>query len=201
MKHYSVTSEKRFSVIGIILAISVIIYFIFDYFVLDLITIDNPEWNIRWQLFRGGLPISSGLLADVVGWLFRRLVFRLCNINYIAGTYKGCLKSSYDNFQKEIPATIEIKQTLLCICIKLKTESSCSYNMDANLQCECDDTFILYHYENKGDMNGKTLSRHYGNADLSINGDELNGSYYNDPRERQTYGKIEMRKTHKKKRR
>lgn len=126
-----------------------------------------------------------------------RKILGIPNIN---GRYLGVLESAYSsNNQKNgtYDVVIEIVQTLTSIKINLYTEMSCSYSLIANL---CTNEFgnheLVYVYQNKTSaMNEDAdMRNHNGTTFLEIfnEGGKLIGNYFNNPRERGRFGKIEV---------
>ena len=110
------------------------------------------------------------------------------------GIWKGNIKSSNDNFSTNIPVECVIKQNAKLICVEFEMEKSISYSTSATV----DDTIINgtkleYNYINipKIDQN-ELLNVHLGNTTLKLNGNVLEGEYYN--KQRDTKGIIHLEK-------
>lgn len=94
--------------------------------------------------------------------------------------YKGTLHSMYDD--RDHPATIKIKQTLLSVHITFISEESKSESLVASIYDHNGETELIYTYLNTP----KAAYRHrsgiqYGTARLCIdNPRELTGQYYTD---------------------
>lgn len=132
-------------------------------------------------------------------WLPIRKLFGIPNIN---GRYEGEMISSFIETKEQNGAyktAIEIKQTLTKITVCLYTERSCSYSLTANLCKNNNGNYeLVYVYQNKTSAMGadSDMRDHNGTAILGIfdDGNNLNGNYFNNPRERGRYGKIKVSK-------
>lgn len=147
--------------------------------------------------------IEAPTTVVIIGALF--LLYELClwkiwPIKYIHGVpningrYDCEGDSSFKN--KKHKAFLEIKQTLLNISINLyPEETSSSYSIIANIgKNEHGNWALLYIYRNDpkivtGDLD---MRSHIGCANLEIFNDErqLKGRYFNDGRERSTFGSL-----------
>lgn len=189
MSTYSINKDRRVQVVGFIIAFSVILYYCIDYY---FITPYKPEDSLINILFFF-LPVSSLAIAWVITLLLRPLIFRYCRICNVSGTYKGFLKTSWDDFGSEISAEIFIDQTLFEMNIELKTDNSRSINNTAHVECG-KETKITYTYTNEGSVDELGLSMHMGTGIISISSCELTGRYYNDLGNRMTRGSLELEK-------
>ncbi|HCY17943.1 TPA: hypothetical protein DHT42_01965 [Candidatus Nomurabacteria bacterium] len=141
-------------------------------------------------------------------WLFNEYVWKvylirkMIGIPNINGRYEGSLVSTYTESKEQngtYPIAIEINQTLTSINVFLYTERSCSYSLIANLCTNNNNNHeLVYVYQNKTSaLNTDTDMRdHNGTAYLEIfdDGKILKGNYFNNPRERGRFGKMEVTK-------
>ena len=123
------------------------------------------------------------------------MIHGIPNIN---GRYEGEGESSYQDGFK-YPVIIEVHQTLLNTLVCLYTERSGSHSvMSAMGQNERRNQYLSYSYKNapKTVTDDRDMRPHDGFACLEIfdNGDRLEGFYFNDPRERESFGKLVLKR-------
>lgn len=142
---------------------------------------------------------TTVLIIGILFWIYDSFLWRMPPFTFfnrvpmIMGRYHGEVESSYDG--KKHPIIVEIRQTLLSVHVCLYTERSSSYSVIANVgRNERGNNFLAYVYKNtprtvSSDLDMRT---HDGFACLEVfeDGQRLEGSYFNDPRERGTYGKL-----------
>ena len=99
-------------------------------------------------------------------WPFRGL--RLVTIPDLNGTWKGYLKSSYDQFTREYVATLEIKQTWTKISLALNTKTSSSKSLIAAIVNHAvEKPLLTYQYANEPRVEAvQTMHVHRGTACL-----------------------------------
>jgi len=113
----------------------------------------------------------------------------------LSGTYSGILKSNYSKVRNdEICAKIIINHKLNDMTIELLTEKSRSKASSIHIDNTNHSFEITYTYSNIGEGDNKTNKSHIGTAIVIIDKNTLTGDYYNNGRDRNTYGKIEMEK-------
>lgn len=147
-----------------------------------LISLDNIIKGISiYDLFgyaseAVGITIIIILLYEKVLWKYNPFEFT----PKLSSRYKGILKSTFDN--KEIDASLEIKQTLLTVHIMLFTEESKSKSLSASIDEVLGEKQLLYCYINTPKSEYRHRSEiHYGTAILSVeNPHKLEGQYYTD---------------------
>ncbi|PIT88664.1 MAG: hypothetical protein COU29_02765 [Candidatus Magasanikbacteria bacterium CG10_big_fil_rev_8_21_14_0_10_36_32] len=165
LEQASWSAIKQLAVWGVIQAPTTIVIIVFLFFIYE-----SALWRI---------------------WPFK-FIHRVPNIN---GRYRGEIESSVNGGQK-YPTVIEIRQTLLNVSLSLFTERSSSYSALANLiKNEHGGWTLNYIYRNTPRTMSTDIDMrmHEGCAMLNLLKDDiqrLEGSYYNDSRERGTYGKI-----------
>lgn len=185
MSAYGVDNDRRIWALGEIIAFSMILCYCLNYYVLTPYVPGGP-FNIL--LFF----LSVTLLSSAIIFFFNPLIFRYCGIRNNSGIYKGSLRTSYDGCEKDISVTMDIKQTLFDMTIKLKSEKTSSKNNTAYV--ECGENRITYTYMNEGSSDTSDLKMHRGTCVIEISEEKLIGTYYNDLRNRVTFGSFELKK-------
>lgn len=114
--------------------------------------------------------------------IFKKLkVVSFPNLN---GRWEGEILTSFNQKSKSIPAVLEIQQTFSQILIELYTAKSKSVSVAASF-CPQANGSIELHYEYQNEVNesaDKTMHNHSGFAKLKLNGNTLDGSYFNENR-------------------
>lgn len=117
----------------------------------------------------------------------------------IYGRWEGYVKSSFDNFKKQFPVALEIFQTYSTLKITYYDERAVSHTIASRMIIEegkPPQLLCIYRnepYEIKGERDS-ALRTHYGAMILTLLGnDRLKGIYFNNPVERNTYGKIYLK--------
>lgn len=149
---------------------------------------------------------SVGGIYSLIFWVFNNYlwkydIFRILGIitvDNLEGEWEGVLKSSYDNFVKDIPAklTIHQKATSIRICGQFNQSKSVSLNAGFGYSGVEDKTALFYFYRNEPNFNApQTMAMHEGSVKLIYNKDSqsLEGSYYSG-RDRNNYGTITLRR-------
>ena len=190
MSTYSIENDKRVRIVGFIIAFSVILYYFIDYY---LFAPYKPEDNVLFDIIFFILPVTSLGIAWILTLLLKPLILKYCGVCNNTGVYEGCMKTSWDNFKTPIPVKITIEQTLFDMKISLKTETSCSVNNTAHVKCGTESK-IIFTYMNEGSVDDLEIKIHRGTGELTVSGCKLTGRYYNDPRDRGTYGSLELNK-------
>lgn len=191
MHQYSVDYDRK------------LIYFLLVSFSVALTSIINYFFNISGIVLSvTGFTIFGlvFLLFDNFFWkwsLFYKLgIIKTPNLN---GIWEGTLSSSYHNFDTQMPAYIEIKQTWTQICILGNFNQSKSYSISANLEVNNGARIVLrYVYQNKNRMNKSkgTMGPHSGitTLDFCLNDGLAEGKYYNEPPQNVNYGELRLNK-------
>lgn len=155
------------------------------------------DFTLPWYIETPSIFGVYGLIAwlyDIFLWKKRVLGIKLSRIPIYEGVWEGCLISSYDK-DKEIPCTLEIKQSWRSILCKLRTETSESYSCAARIESEAGvDEGIMWLYENRP-LNSapKDMHSHCGVAHGKIGEDgKMVCNYFNCSRDRPTYGTITL---------
>lgn len=111
----------------------------------------------------------------------------------LLGKYKGHIKYEYDGKKGKKIISIEIKQTLFTVKIKIVTNEITSHTIIGNLIIENDEYVLYYNYitNPKSEFSEKNPIQ-YGTCRLVVeDNDNLKGTYWTS---RRTIGDIEMRK-------
>ncbi len=129
-----------------------------------------------------GEAVSVTLL---LGWLYRKYIWRFKFVKWesmprLYKRYSGVLKSSYDGIER--PISLEIKQTLLSVEVRLISDESRSDSVNTTIKEINGQNTLLYTYLNEPmSAHRDHSSIHYGTAKLSIISErELKGTYYTD---------------------
>ncbi len=146
---------------------------------------------------------TAVVLISIFFWIYESYVWKIWPIHYlhkmprISGRYQGEVESSYDG--NKYPIILEIQQSLLNVSVRLYTPRSSSFSVMASIGTNANgNRFLAYVYKNtpstvSSDLDMRT---HNGSASLEIfkKGKELEGSYYNDTRDRGRYGKLSCKR-------
>lgn len=149
------------------------------------------------------IPITFTLFFGILYWFFNAfawkwfsIIIKTPNLN---GIWEGNLKSSYTQFTKELPASIEIVQTWTKICIKGKFNQSSSCSNMASIKLDESGIQIFYAYINETDpeFSTDTMVNHSGYAtfNMDLKNKIATGTYFNNPSSRnQNHGKLSLKK-------
>jgi hypothetical protein len=151
---------------------------------------DKLGVNLWWVEIPSILGVYS-LLEFAIDKVLWSKFYRIPSFD---GTWKGYLKSSIDNFSSEIPVTCIIKQNSKLICIIFEMEKSTSYSTSATIDVtKINGVTLEYDYINIPKIDQKELLNvHLGSNTFKLNGNALEGEYYNN--QRATSGKIYLEK-------
>lgn len=156
------------------------------------------------------LPISAPALFALFFYIFDKYLWKekhfhkffkktgIIIADDLNGKWKGIVKSSYDNFKKDITAELDIQQTATQVTIRAKFNESKSISVHESFgKNEIDDCFSLYYFfRNHPNSEAiETMAMHEGSAILSYNqeDDELVGHYYSG-RNRNNHGTISVKR-------
>ena len=145
-----------------------------------------PLW-LWWIEIPGPIGVYLALRAwmDESGWtwvVFHKL--RWVRIPNLAGTWRGKVKSSFDQMATEYDCTIVIKQTWTRIAIVLSTRNSRSENLVAGILINgVDEATLVYEFRNEPTADAPAkMEGHHGHATLRLERgegeDTLVGEYY-----------------------
>lgn len=167
--------------------------------------IENSSLDILRFLTTTGVtePPTAVVVILLLFWWYESFLWRIWPLNllhdvpYIAGRYEGEVESSYKDAggNSKFPIVLELHQSLLHTTVCLYTPRSSSFNQIAILgKNEHGNNFLAYLYKNtpKTVSDDRDMRPHDGFACLEIFPKELrlDGSYYSDPRERGTFGRL-----------
>lgn len=190
---YGVDKDRRIEIVGYIMAFSVILYFSIYYYILNPYI---PDDNILIEILFFFLPVSSIIIAYMILLLLKPIIFKCCGIHDNSGTYEGFLKTSWDGHNTEMQVKMIIEQKLFDLKILLMTDKSKGENKTAHIEGGRTNK-ITYTYVNDGSIEDLEIKIHRGTGILEIDNGKLTGRYYNDPRDRGTYGHLELKKISK----
>ena len=151
------------------------------------------------QMLIGGVNVVLDFLLFIISfgpfsfWViftnsFSHILLRLSGMHDCSGTYKGELRTNYDDFTKKHPITIIIKHGFREMEIRLSTEGSKSCSITASMHQDGGRVEIVYTYENDGSVEDG-LNRHIGTCIITLDGGSIEGMYYTHP-DRKNYGEI-----------
>ncbi|QBQ56006.1 hypothetical protein [Nitrosococcus wardiae] len=150
--------------------------------------------------------ISTTISINIIFWLvfikwlwkFRLFYPWLVQVPNLSGKWKGTIKSNWDNgTQDPIPMEITIDQTFLNIQVRIKTEESRSFSLDASFNIDKDrgQQQLFYSYLNTPKPGVRDRSQiHYGSALLMFDGydkNEMEGEYWTS---RETTGEMHLKR-------
>lgn len=189
MHPYATDSKERRTVIVILAAASILAAWIL-----------NKNFTFSWWVDTPAVFGFFGaffLLFDNYLWKFFRKI-RVLNVPNLNGEWTGYLKSSHDNFQKELPATMVIRQTWTNMTVILRSDTSRSKSVIASLIIGAGDCPVLsysYRSEPKPDA-VTTMHMHDGTTRLFVESGEkkLSGEYYTG-RDRKNFGEMHFAKS------
>lgn len=150
------------------------------------------------QALVSGLGISYLIREITERYLWKSAFFRSIlgiDIPYIEGRWEGHIKSSYSDYDQEHEIALEIFQTLDNVVVHYYDDNAHSYSLMAGFASEHEGgpvkLYAIYrNVPHRSDYEG--LNMHNGAMELTIRPQvrEISGVYYNNPRERDTYGQI-----------
>jgi hypothetical protein len=194
---YSVGADERGRVYFTCAAAAVMLAWVFNW-LLRQYEIDLPWWFESPSVL--GFYGSLVALFDRVLW--RTAFGRLTGLSHapnLDGRWVGKITSSFENFERELPATLDIDQTWTRIGIRLSTKNSGSQSEGASLvrESETSTTFsYLYLSEPRPGAVG-TMQTHRGTARLALVSESsqlrLRGEYYTG-RGRLNVGEMDFRR-------
>lgn len=124
------------------------------------------------------IGVAAIIIVCYEKWLWRYDPF--VKTPYIAGMYKGTLKSNYDQTKRN--ATVLIKQSFLTVDVMLQTEESRSRTVSGSVEVIFGVPELIYTYLNEPKAKVRDSSTiHYGTATFLLDEkSHLVGSYYTD---------------------
>lgn len=186
---YSVTEDKRNNLECYLYLISCIICVGLEVFLLSKITFPNLIINTLWILLQCAITVSPFLFVWLIKKLFWKFFLKLCGIKNLSGTYEVEIQSNYKK-RKTSHAILEIKQNLDTIKIYFNADKSKSYAINAKIENTNLYPILYYTYNNEGDGADNHNNTHIGTAVLTFFENKIDGYYYNNGKDRRTYGTI-----------
>ena len=186
---YSVTNDKRNNVECSLYLISCLICCVIEIFVFSKITFANESLQTIWIIFQCAFSLSPVAIVALLKWIASKFLLKIVKIENLSGIYKVCIESNYKG-KTTFEATIQIKQTFDNININFSTDKSSSRAINAQLDNSGIYTKLYYTYINEGDATDKKNKTHVGTCTLTFINKRIEGNYYNNSRDRQTYGSI-----------
>ena len=186
---YSVTDDKRNAIECVLYLISCIICVTLEVFLLNKIVINDPTLHVLWILFQCAVSISPVFIVWAIKKFLCNFLLKICNIKNLSGTYIVEIQSNYKKGTTS-HAKLEIVQTFdkIQICFIADNSKSCAINAkieNTNIHPE-----LCYSYKNEGNGVDKNNKTHIGTAVLTFIEDKIDGFYYNNGKDRSTYGTI-----------
>lgn len=186
---YSVTEDKRNTIECILYLISCILCVALEVFLLSKISFKNPTLNTLWLLLQCAVTVSPVFIVWLIKKVLCNLLLKICNIKNLSGTYNVEIQSNYKKGTTS-HAKLEIVQTFdkIQICFIADNSKSCAINAkieNTNIHPE-----LCYSYKNEGNGVDKNNKMHIGTAVITFIDDKIDGFYYNNGKDRSTYGTI-----------
>jgi hypothetical protein len=191
--NYSITNDKRHKIYMGILIASVIVFILLEAILFNWLESIINNQTIKILLILSKTPVSIFGVYYLLRHILKEKLFKLCEIDDVSGKYDGKLKSNFEN--KEIIASIKIEHKLDKINLVAITNESASKITSISLDKINGSTKLIYTYINEGGSTNENNKTHEGTAVIEICEGKLNGHYYNNGRDRKTFGSIEMQKT------
>ena len=148
-----------------------------------------------------GLSFGVLLLIDRFCWKWRW--FRLAasiRTPVLHGRWVGTLRSSHTAYKKTYPIVIEFKQTLHRVSVRYFDKNAITHSRLAGFSnFEFGDSVVLIcvYYNQPITKKQPPLQPHSGVMELYFDDaiEQMKGTYYNDPHQRQTMGEMALRRT------
>ena len=187
--NYSVTNDKRKTVECALYLIACLICAIIEIFIFAKIAITHPAWNTIFTIFKIVFSLSPVGLVWLAKKCFKKQLLYLAGVPIIEGNHDVKL---YSNYQEGLVlnAKIEIKQTFDSILLYFKTDKSESAPDSCHIDNAKNYSKLIYTYHNDGDGSDENNKTHMGTAVLTFINGKIDGYYYNNGKDRKTYGKI-----------
>ena len=187
--NYSVTNDKRKGVECVLYIIACLVCAILEIFVFAKIVITNEAWNMVFTIFKIVFSLSPVGLVWIAKKCLKKQLLYLAGVPIIEGTHDVELHSNYQD-GLVLNAKIEKKQTFDSILLYFKTDKSESTPDSCHIDNAKKYSKLIYTYHNDGDGADKDNKTHMGTAVLTFINGKIKGFYYNNGKDRQTYGRI-----------
>lgn len=191
---YFIKNDKRKVVNYTVFMLACLFYAFLEIFVFSRHTITDKALNTLWIIFQCVLGISPFLIFIVIKIIFNRFFLWICGIKNLSGKYIGKIISIQNDKEIEIKATIVIKHKFEKMSIEFYTEQSKSKAENICYEYLENKSIVIYNYYNEGNPIDSKNKAHIGTCRIEIKKNKLQGFYYNNGRDRTTYGSIDMRK-------
>lgn len=165
-------------------------------------TLQKYGISIPWYVETPSIPAIYALLFFIFDkFLWKNKLFRKLGIvvaDDLNGKWNGIVKSSHDNFQREIPIELQIEQsaTRVKICGTFGQSKSVSVHENFSRSEIDNQVALFYFFRNEPNYDApETMAIHEGAVKLTYNKEEnkLTGYYYSG-RDRNNHGIIEVKK-------
>lgn len=153
------------------------------------------------------LTLSTSTLFGIIYLLFNYFLWKVpfirsyCRVPDLNGEWvvEGLSHNTEKKTDYPWDGTIVIKQTWDKMLISLRTSKSSSQSLSiisGIKKCEGLGFKLSYHYENTPNPDEKELKKHEGFCSLTIyeDGISADGCYFNNIKDRQTYGSMKLKK-------
>ena len=187
--NYSVTNDKRRKIECILYVVACLICAILEVFVFAKIMIPDETWNMVFTIFKIVFSLSPVVLVWIAKKCLKKLLLRLAGVPILEGIYDVELHSNYQE-GLILNAKIEIEQTFDSILLYFKTDKSQSTPDSCHIDNAKNYSKLIYTYHNDGDGSDEDNKTHMGTAVLTFIDGKIEGIYYNNAKDRKTYGKI-----------
>ena len=186
---YSITNDKRNLIECSLYLISCVICAAIEIFILSKIIFNDQVLQTFWVILQCAITISPVLFVYLIKKLACNLLLKFSGIENISGIYDVEIKSNYKGGTTS-HAKMEIKQTFDEIKICFISDQSKSYAINAKIDNQGINPILYYSYLNEGNGIDKNNKTHIGTAIITFIDRKIDGYYYNNGKDRQTYGTI-----------
>jgi hypothetical protein len=198
MHPFATDSEERKLVLFVLALVSLFATWLLHVFIswIGQQTNFSPPW---WLEIPSVLTFYGIFYEMFDRWIWKMRIVKqvgLVRIPDLGGTWKGYLKTSYDDFKEEHQASLKIFQSWTRIGISQQAQSSKGESFAASIltkEPEAKRLFFMYRNTPQADSD-PNLHQHIGSAQLILAGGILSGDYYNCARDRPTYGTLHFEK-------
>jgi len=158
-------------------------------------------WNVvlPWWIEGPSILGFYGLFYSIFDQKLWKISFvrRALKIPNLNGLWEGYVKSSYNNFQSELKAEMDIHQTWTKMSIAMRTQNSKGYSLNSMIVNTSNEMTLSFEFFNEPKTAApSSMHMHRGTARLSIdpNVKSLNGEYYTG-RDRNNFGVLHFERT------
>ncbi len=162
---------------------------VLEIFVFSNIEINDKRWKTIFIIVQIAFSLSPVLFVWGTKKLFKKPLLKFAGIPNLEGNYQVQLSSNY-NGGTYTQASVEIKQSFNTISLCFRTEKSYSTPDSCHIDNSKNYPELIYTYHNNGNGADENNKTHMGTAVLTFLNDKVNGFYYNNGKDRNTYGTI-----------